>query len=157
MQAFQNNEGVVSSIERRKKRPEALLEAPSVKSEPVPQVPTEIPRTCSFIRLYRSYLEFSAALALSLVATFLFIKLGSTWLVDVSLLPWVVWVLKKLLDGYYSYKLRASEIEAKYLDRLMGLESKEAAAVYQGMNPEASFHSNQGFMRENRNHEVSII
>jgi hypothetical protein len=35
MQAFQNNEGVVNSIERRKKRPEVLLEAP-VKIEPIP-------------------------------------------------------------------------------------------------------------------------
>jgi hypothetical protein len=99
LQAFQNNEGVVNSIERRKKRPEALHEAP-VNSEPIPQPPSEIPSTCSFIRLYRSYLEFSAALALSLIAIFLFIKLGSTWLVDISLIPWGVWVLKKLLDGY---------------------------------------------------------
>lgn len=122
MQAFQNNEGVVNSIERRKKRPEVLLEAP-VKIEPILQQPSsEIPSTCSFIRLYRSYLEFSAALSLSLIAVFLFIKLGSTWLIDISLIPWGVWVLKKFLDGYDSYRQRASEIEAKYLARLMALE-----------------------------------
>ena len=64
----------------------------------------------------------SAALAFSLIAVFLFMKLGITWLVDISLIPWGVWVLKKLLDGYQSYKQRATEIEAKYLVRLMALE-----------------------------------
>ena len=94
-----------------------------------------------------------------MLAVFLFIKLGSTWLVDISVLPWGVWALKKLVDGYSSYKQRAIEIEGKYLVRLMALESKEAAvAVYQSMNPEASFHSSHGFMRDDhQNQGVSII
>jgi hypothetical protein len=38
----------------------------------------------------------------------------------------------------------------------MALESKEAA-VYQNINPEASFHSNHGFIRDVHNQGVSII
>ena len=95
-----------------------------------------VPKVISLVELYKSYLELTLTIGTSVL--FIFIHFEQTIVpstltvfVDLSLVPWLVWLTKKLMDTIKSYKLRIKDSETKYEAELLALETKRAAIVTQ--------------------------
>jgi|LauGreDrversion4_2_1035121.scaffolds.fasta_scaffold177674_2 hypothetical protein len=95
-----------------------------------------VPKVISLVELYKSYLELTLTIGISVL--FIFIHFEQTIVpstltvfVDLSLVPWLVWLTKKLMDTIKSYKLRIKDSETKYEAELLALETKRAAIVTQ--------------------------
>ncbi len=95
-----------------------------------------VPKVISLVELYKSYLELTLTIGISVL--FIFIHFEQTTVpstltvfVDLSLVPWLVWLTKKLMDTIKSYKLRIKDSETKYEAELLALETKRAAIVTQ--------------------------
>ena len=95
MQAFQNNEGIVPNLERRRKRLEELKQ----EREQISINQPKIQRNNSLSDLYKVYIEVSIVFCISIAFYFTYIKTEKEWMLDLGLLPWAIWLIKKCKES----------------------------------------------------------
>ena len=89
------------------------------------------------IELYKSYLELSLAIGLTILFLYLHILFSEslydmTVFVDLSLAPWLIWLTKKIVDTFKSYGRRIRESKVKYASMLRELELKGNSIMASG-------------------------
>jgi hypothetical protein len=57
-----------------------------------------------------------------MVSVFLYIKLEVSWLLDVSLVPWAIWLIKKFFDCFFSYREKQRYLEEKYILKMFEID-----------------------------------
>ena len=81
-------------------------------------------------------MELTATIFFSILFIFLNLMLSQNSLgnqdsmsifIDLSLLPWLIWIAKKIIDIVKAYKLRIAECETKYEERIKDLIEREAS------------------------------
>jgi hypothetical protein len=129
------------------------METPATKQSPIPKV-------ISILELYKSYLELSLTVGSSIMFIFLHILMNDgapsgvstklTIFVDLALVPWLIWITKKIVDTVKAYKLRVSECEVKYEEKLKELTERES-------NLRMHFRqANEGFEVNHQNIDISM-
>ena len=92
---------------------------------------SSIPKVISLLELYKIFVELAVTIGGCIIFVFLHIILSNnnseiTIFLDLSLVPWLIWITKKIIDTLRSYKIRISDCNFKYDEKLKEIQEKES-------------------------------
>lgn len=109
--------------------PRDIVSPMAVTTEPS-QPKSPVPKVISLLELYKIFVELSVTIVSCIIFIFLHIIFSShnneiTLFMDLSLVPWLIWITKKIVDTLRSYRNRINDCDFKYEIKLKEIQERE--------------------------------
>ena len=91
----------------------------------------------------------------SVLFIFLHLQLDQNFFIDLSLLPWLMWLIKNTLDHFYTYRKSNVKTQEKYQNIMLELAVRERNTRMAANNDE-SYSSVSPFQQASQNNQIQI-